>query len=244
MGLFLMHGLLNAADAERGPISDNIPTHRLLRVNDLVAIVGDANRDLTDPTLPPEMIVDAALEHDAILTSYTAHWTVLPVRFGAAFSNEDAIRRHLEDPQQAEAATRQLAKLDGHQEFGLKVLIDVDPPSMTREPQIDSGRAFLRERAQVRSELRTLSERRAEFVKALTGSLAAVVSDARLKPARADVLGDFALLIARSTVEQFRQKVASFSQPAAGLGLSLRLNGPWPSYSFAVDAPEGVTCDA
>ncbi len=244
MGLTLLHGLLTAKDGQLMAVADGVPAHRLCQVGDFVAIVSLAKHDLTDPELPPEALAEAALDHNAILMSYSVDRTILPIRFGAAFFDDDAIWRHLSDPQQAMGAKAQFARLEGLQEFAVYVLLSGDPAPPEPGPSPDCGRAFLQKRAQLRTTRRAMTERRSEFATQFTGALKEVTADLRTGPGRPDRLCDLAVLIDRSDASHLDRTIAAFATDAATLGLALRKTGPWPAYSFVADAPELATYDA
>lgn len=240
-GPILMHGLLAAQSTITVALDRAIPEHRLYRAGDLIAIISQAEHNLSDPDLPGPVLEEAARKHDSILTAYSVKHTVLPIRFGAAFSDDRAIWRYLVNTEHAEAACKQLARLKGFQEFGIKLLIIDYAAQKQPQPYSDNGRDFLRQRAQLRAGRRELTERQAQFASEMVNALGSVSTDLRKEPSRSGRICDLSLLIDRTAVQKFYDTVSPFAQDATSLGLHLRTTGPWPAYSFAANVSKEET---
>jgi Gas vesicle synthesis protein GvpL/GvpF len=86
---------------------------RLVRSGDLAALVSEV--DLSRPLGSPEDLQ----AHQEILDSVIADSPVLPLRFGAVLTNEDAVTAELLEPNQDEFAEA-LERLDGRVEYVVK----------------------------------------------------------------------------------------------------------------------------
>lgn len=235
-----MHGLMDSQNNAVSQMLDALPKHDIRRLGDFDAIISRVNCDLTDASLPPEMLEEIAFAHDAILTFHAASATVLPIRFGTAFSDEDKLRHFLANPVRVRDFRERLLSLHDQQEFSVKIFISGDPALPADTTTASKGRGFLQKRAMSRAISRKLTSHRAELVTAFVTALSRVASEICTQAARADRFFAITLLVHQSRVGQLRDCLASFSPEAKGLGLKLGITGPWPAYSFA----EGITQEA
>jgi hypothetical protein len=182
-----------------------------------------------------------AREHEAVLERLLAGATVVPLRLCTIFEDAGGVERMLE--REHDALTAALCRLEGRQEWGVKVLLDRDRPAPADGVgQTEGGLAYLaRRRSQLaaREEARGLAGQLADQV---DGALRVVAVDAVRLPAQnrelsrhegdmvlnaAYLIGDPAELGACVEVLQERYAVH---------GARIDLTGPWPPYNFVTSA--------
>lgn len=180
-----------------------------------------------------------ARAHDTVISAWAAVTTTLPLRLGTTCADDDAVRSLLADlGGRAEAA---LARLDGRQEWGVK-LLGSPPPGANGPERPSSGAEFLRARRRELHEreraLQADEEHADEVFRALHKVSAAArrsVSGARQAEDGRPVLLNSAFLVDAAEAEAFRHEVNSLARRVPG---ELVLTGPWAPYSFAeLDLP-------
>ncbi len=185
---------------------------------------------------PPAPEPDRLREHDAVVRAALRTETPLPLRFGTAFADEDALRAVL-----AERAAELLASLErvrGRVEMGATLGWDAAAARenvLARRPDLRpvaekpaTGRAYLEARrrehgleAALRAEAEALVER---VSRAVAAALPEVV-EARTTLPQPDVAGTLAHLVGRDDVSAYREAVRD-------VAVELRVSGPWAPYSF------------
>jgi hypothetical protein len=182
-----------------------------------------------------------AREHEAVLERLLAGATVVPLRLCTIFEDAGGVERMLE--REHDALAEALRRLEGRQEWGVKVLLDRDRPAPTAAAaQDEGGLAYLARR---RSQLAAREEARGfagQLADQVDGALRVVAVDAVRLPAQnrelsrhegdmvlnaAYLIGDPAELGACVEVLQERYAVH---------GARIDLTGPWPPYNFVTSA--------
>lgn len=190
---------------------------------------------------PPAPDPERLREHDRVVRAALATATPLPLRFGAAFPGEPALRAVLR-----ERAAELLAGLDrvrGRVEMGLAVgwdaaaarerLLAARPELRPAEEKPATGRAYLEARrrehaldAALRAEAEALVERASRAV-------AAALPDAeevRATLPQPALAGTLAHLVRSGETSAYREAVQRASAELPGA--ELRVSGPWAPYSF------------
>jgi len=231
MPAHLLHGLVPSAT----PRSNSAPEHDLIYCARFLALVSPAPPNLDN--LPPTALADLALTHNALLVAYCTRSTVLPMRFGAAFSSTENLRRHLDQSAPRHVAALQtLARLD---EYILRLQIIGDPPAPTLP--VGSGRDFLARGRSLRDQRLSLTERRRALARTALADLEPIShqTEAAGTP-RSERLLDIAILLNKTRRDLLATLAARVAEQAPALGLELIVTGPWPAYSFHAHALEEV----
>ena len=178
---------------------------------------------------PPAATLEAIAAHDAVIRAALRSSTPVPVRYGAEFSDEGAMRASLHERE--EALLEALERVRDRVEMGLRVSWDRAPRLEISEVAVRSGTEYLEAR---RREL----ERVAEEESAASALLDEV--DRRVAPEGTPthrkllpdpgVAGLLAHLVHRSEVRTYRSRVEGAREELPGVGLYL--TGPWAPYSF------------
>jgi len=180
-----------------------------------------------------------AREHDAVVQALADRTTVVPLRLGAVYVDDDSAAARVAQLRTAALAT--LDVLDGREEWGVKVYA-VEPPVQNGTAPADrpsSGLDYLRRR---RGEL----ERKAVDAQALARDADAVFEDLRtvavlarrhrpqdpaLSGVKQPMLLNAAFLVGRDGRPEFHHAVDLLAQSRPDGAVVL--TGPWPPYSFA-----------
>ena len=190
-----------------------------------------------------------AREHERVLDELLAQTTIVPLRLCTLFDDADGARHMLERERAALADA--LARLEGRQEWGIKLLVDGDRLAATAAPGGDTahgegGAAYLARRRQERATREAARATATEIVDDVDGALRAQALDAvRLPPQNrelsglsGDMLLNGAYLVDSDQVDALRATVDALQERYADHGAQIVVTGPWPPYNFAAgEAP-------
>ena len=181
---------------------------------------------------PPAAGLTALLEHQRVVDALSRAQTVVPMRFGTSYDDEDAVCRWLTDSMtDLEAALR---LLDDKAEVGVRFLAG---PRIDDEPAVDRASASLRGRAllQALADSVERSHRAHNAASDAANRVDAIVSK-RASAATSVTTADDAAVLARAflvpkgDVEVFAYLI---EETARSHGVEAIVTGPWPPYSFA-----------
>ncbi len=229
---------------------------RLLPCGDLTAIVGDLvmpegvslDQLLRDDRQARKMV----LEHHRVLEAVAGEHTVLPLRFGAMFTDDDRVSGALERNRDELLAA--LERIHDALEWGFKIYRDRHrlaaglakeiPAIVNLKKQIAAtteGKAFfLRRRLE-----RVIEEETDQAVARCTNysieRLRGVVRDftpsgiqsAEVHGREGAMVFNGAYLVSRGAEQVFFERVDELHGAYAGFGFDYETSGPWPPYSFA-----------
>jgi Gas vesicle synthesis protein GvpL/GvpF len=178
-----------------------------------------------------------AREHEAVLEHALGSTTVVPLRLCTIFEDVVGVERMIE--RERDALMDALGRLEGRQEWGVKLLLDRDRlASATDDDQAEGGLAYLARR---RSQLAAREEARglaAQLVDQVDGALRVVAVDAVRLPAQNRELshheGEMVLNAAYlvGDPDELRACVDLLQKRYAAQGARIDLTGPWPPYNF------------
>ena len=213
------------------------------------------NANLNDPA----WIAGKARAHEFVLDALLAARTVVPMRFGTVCLGKPRVREMLECYH--EQFARMLSRLDGKQEWGVKVFCDLEL-ARRRIGESSDAAASLRAQMAGKSEgalfflkkkledaLATEMERAIDRAVADGHEmLSALARDSVvLTPWGREITGDdrdmvlnAAYLVQTDGLEAFRSEIGRLNRENAALGFAFETTGPWPPYNFArVEDEEG-----
>jgi Gas vesicle synthesis protein GvpL/GvpF len=247
----LVHGICRSDASPELRGEGFVPGGRLavLRQGHVAAIVNILPSILADGTIATEIFADAdraaqlAIKHNALLTALAVQTDILPVRLGAAYADEAAVRAMLAD--QENLFVTALGRIGGAVEFAVRMtaLTELETEKQPAISDAMSGRGYLKARGAVADRRRQAGEIIATASRRVLIALGHdAVEQAVIKPRRGSPeavpkrLLDIALLIRRDTLETFAARVVAAQAEAAQSGFKLSVSGPWPAYSFATHA--------
>lgn len=228
---------------------------RGLRQGELLGIVSDLR--LAEGETPEGILGDPGiakglvLHHHRVLDGLLRAATVLPLRFGCAFSGDDAVVAAMSASQSS--LLEALGSVEGGMEWGLKIYCDRDRLG-TRlaeaEPEIvrlraeascaSTGKAFFlgrRLERQIEAESERAIGRCLDFVERRLEIVSKRMKQNRPQSAEVhgrdcEMVSNGAFLIALGGEQAFFEIVDDLRAAYAGFGFDFETTGPWPPYSF------------
>jgi len=192
------------------------------------------------------------LNHHQVLVDMVGRRTILPLRFGAVFTEDAGVIAALSD--RYSALQIALGRIDGALEWGVKTFCNREllrqrvtgtvPEIGGLEREIaDQGEGkafFLRRRIErlILEEVeKTLEQCVAGMQEQLNLSVLEEVS-VKLQPPTVhghehDMISNRSYLIGRGAEDSFMQSLENLRAAYAPFGLEYQMNGPWPAYSFS-----------
>lgn len=232
-----------------------IGPRRTLTIGDLSAIVSDLQlpQDTVLETLlqDPEQAEEFVLHHHRVLEDLAARTTVLPLRFGSLFSDDDSVREAIRNGRGR--ILRSIEDIEGAAEWGLKVFCDRarlserlrrDKPEIaglqTEVVRASEGKRFFLERRLERllddeaghAILRCLDHTGQRLEPLCKHHTKGKIQPARLHGQGSEMVSNGAFLINRGREDGFFRAIDDLRRAYAGFGFDFECTGPWPAYSF------------
>jgi hypothetical protein len=172
---------------------------------------------------------------------------IVPLRAFSMFSSEDAVREYLEA--NAEAFKRVLDRLDGKQEWTLRIEFDPEGWSESVTKRIDSlrsmtddidkaapGKAFLLRKKLDDAKKAASKDAEQQIVTEIESAILDALPCETIAESRQERSGGFPqinVLINRDEESRLQDLQLTLNDRYASEGVSVALTGPWPPYSFA-----------
>ena len=231
MARFQLHGLV----ADHVTLHTDAPTHELLRLDGMSALVSTLPATTEFDPSRPEDVAAWAMIHHAILVAYCAENAVLPMALGAAFSSKRAIVSAL-DTQQADHR-RALEELGNLREFTIQ-LSSIPASSKGCDKAKftpPTGRAFLRARQSARDNRQNVTASQKAYAAQILEKLYTCAEQITHR-SKSERWLDCAGLFPKSQIPTLRQIARTCHTDARARGLDLVIAGPWPPYSYDLEA--------
>jgi len=185
--------------------------------------------------------------HQSVMAALMRGGTIIPLRAFTLFASEESLRRHVEA--QREQFARMLDRLDGKQEWTLRIEFDPEQWSDALVRRVGSlrdlsdqmsaaqpGKAFLL--GKKLDEEKKRASREAE--EAVVGEIERAVLDklacdtvAESRQQRSGAFPQINVLINRDEEARLEELRRDLESRYAADGVSVALTGPWPPYTFA-----------
>jgi len=251
------YGIAHSRDSDHLAAALSVPgvrggTVRALACGPLAALISDlpAGAPLDEVRHDPDRIKDLILDHHRVLQAVAERRTVLPLRFGTVFSDDQGVTTAL--AQHRQALWEALERVDGAREWGVKIFCDHDllEPRLRRDSEAvartqieaaSAGRAFFLCRQmndRIAQDMREAIIRHIADSRRLLSAAARTTAMLRLQPPaihrRADeMIWNGAYLVARDREDRFLAVIDTLRDGARQSGFDYQLNGPWAPCSFA-----------
>jgi len=204
--------------------------------------------ELKDPDQAKRLILD----HHRVLQHLIDERTVLPMRFGALFTDDGKVSDALHEHRQG--LLEALERVEGAREWGVKIFCDhsvlsrhlgeESPAMLAAQVELAAatqGRAFFLQRRIARLSEEEAERAIAQDVEESRRRLCDVArADAAMKfqPATVhmrtdDMVANDAYLVVKADEERFFALIDELRQVHGPRGFHYETNGPWPPFSFA-----------
>ena len=177
-----------------------------------------------------------ALAHEAVVEHFAAlpGATVIPMKLFTMFSN---VARALAGMRGQRAELKRVfARLEGCEEWGVRVLRRERQKPATATARPSTGTAFLAARKRARDDARTAMLAAATAADAVYASLAEIAAEHRRRTSEAPgvvaPLLDAAFLVPTRRRARFQSAAQKVARQVSETGAQMTLTGPWPPYNF------------
>ena len=204
--------------------------------------------ELQDPDQAKRLILD----HHRVLQRLLDTQTVLPMRFGALFTDDKKVSEALHDHRQGLLAA--LERVEGAREWGVKIFCDrsilnrhlskASPAVLAAQNELATaaqGRAFflqrriehLGEEEAERAIAQGAEESRVRLCEGARADASMKLQPAAVHGRTDDMVWNNAFLVAKPAEERFFAVIDELLTANRPLGFHYEINGPWPPFSFA-----------
>lgn len=183
---------------------------------------------------------EVARAHNAVVDHVAGLTVTLPFRIATIYLDPDRVREVLRV--RRERLTAALDRLDGRVEWGVKVYtVESEPTASTDDPDVQTGRSYLRKRLEQRNSREGSLQRAAQIAEDVDVRLSQLAEDRYRHPAQHSELSrasgqnvlNVAYLVPAADDEKFAAHVAELGERHQEC--RIELTGPWAPYSFAVE---------
>jgi len=229
---------------------------KVIRHEGLYAVVGRVPRgDFDEENLKKNLgdmdwVKERVISHEQVLEAAMADSCVVPFKFATLFNSEGNLKRML--ARNAPLLKEALRKLEGHEEWGVKIYCGLDALRATlaqdkeildKEKEIGSsspGKAFILRKKQEERLNQMLNAKINECGHASFDRLRELCAGARINrllpeevtEKKEEMILNAAFLISRNAVQAFMEAVDALKARHGDNGLSFDCTGPWPPYNF------------
>ena len=186
-----------------------------------------------------------AAAHARVVEYFARRSTTLPMKLFTLFTSDERAVTHVRGD--AARVRRVLARVRGHEEWGVRVRLD---PALVRKRTArrpagatnggSTGTKFLLAKKQARDVAREVLREGRAAVEEAYETLANLADGTRRRPAGelegTRLVLDAALLVPAGRLVSFKRVARRAATALAARGYRLSLTGPWPAYNFVGDA--------
>lgn len=191
--------------------------------------VGEFGEKLESNMENLEWLSAASVRHQRTVSRISEAITLLPARFGTVFSNEQSLAQHIRE--QKEKLTETLARIEGTEEWGVKLLLNAAPPASPID--VASGRDYLRAKAtmvQVKKRAE-LDPDVIEFARELQAIAADSAPAGKVSSGQNNLEWQASFLVRKKDRPQWDRLLKKYATRWADRR-EIQCTGPWPPYSF------------
>lgn len=206
--------------------------------------LADFQKEIQKALKSPKTVELVLAGHQSFLDRLMRKTTVVPFQFGTVLKTKKAAAEHLKSFY--ERYKELLKKFKDREEWGVRVFADLKrfrastvQTNQGNAPRSGSGTAYLLRKKQEKKIEEATNEKLAVFSGEILNSLKELALDHKVTKSsqRFSEKGEllisvFALLLDKSKVREFGQKLGSLRKRYQKFGLSLTSSGPWPAYNF------------
>jgi len=181
-----------------------------------------------------EWLAVHGVRHQQVVAEIAEKDTIVPARFGTLFSSEAAL---LKDVDARKAPLKKVfSRITDSDEWGVKVLAEVQPAVAVKMTEASSGRDYLQQKA---AGMKKRPEHHSAELEQLAAALEKVATESapsgKVSGAQPGLLWQATFLVARSQRKKWESVLQDFVERWQGQR-RIEVTGPWPPYSFVSDA--------
>ena len=198
-----------------------------------------------------EWLERVARAHEHVLEAALVRTPIVPLRLCTIYSDDAGVTSMLD--REGEQLRETLARLEGRQEWGVKLLVDRETLAAAARERSDDlaalekelagrsgGGAYMTGRKLDRRVAEVTSRLAADLADEVHGRLGDWATDAVLNPPQnrdlsgheGEMLLNAAYLVESTRTDELRELLAEIEERHRSLGARLELTGPWPPYNF------------
>jgi hypothetical protein len=177
-----------------------------------------------------DWVARTSVAHQRAISAIARETDILPARLATVFRSEDSLSRHIGE--QLETFKRDLARVKGADEWGIKIFV-LDSPIVPARA-IRSGKDYLKAKAALLPKQRQSPDTAkdlAEFGKALEAISLESAPPGKVSSGQRGIAFQTSILVKRSDRKRLESVLGKFSQRWAA-SRRIECTGPWPPYSF------------
>ena len=176
-----------------------------------------------------EWLSGASVRHQRTVSQISESVTLLPARFGTVFKTEESLVEHIREQRDRLIST--LARIDGTEEWGVKLFIHPSPPASPIE--VTSGRDYLRQKsAMVQVKRRSeLDPDVVEFARELQSVAADSAPAGKVSSGQSNLEWQASFLVRKKDRPKWDKVLKKYATRWADRR-EIECTGPWPPYSF------------
>jgi hypothetical protein len=176
-----------------------------------------------------EWLSGASVRHQRTVAQLSEKTTLLPARFGTVFKTKRSLLEHIRE--QKEQLSERLARIEGAEEWGVKLFLNASPPASPIETS--SGRDYLRAKAafvqvKKRSEL---DPDVVEFARELQSIAADSAPAGKVSSGQNNLEWQATFLVRKADRPKWDKTLKKYATRWADRR-EIQCTGPWPPYSF------------
>lgn len=175
-----------------------------------------------------EWLAGASVRHQRAVSQISEAITLLPARFGTVFKGEESLVQHMREQKEKLSAT--LARIEGTEEWGVKLFLNPSPPASRIEAA--SGRDYLRAKAMVQVKKRTeLDPDVVEFARELQAIATDSAPAGKVSSGQSNLEWQASFLVRKKDRPKWDNMLKRYATRWADRR-EIQCTGPWPPYSF------------
>ncbi len=200
-----------------------------------------------------EWIGQIGYRHQTAVSHFAAHASVIPLRAFTLFRSEDSLAEYLRSDERDLKAT--LEKIDGKDEWTFTIELDAERWRDAVVQRVESlrlisgeittapaGKAYLLKKKLEEEKKKAAREAEQDLVREIESALWGSLNVPAIVENRLERKGSFPqihLLVGRSQRRRLEQVHADLAGRYEPEGVTLRLTGPWPPYTFVASFRNG-----
>jgi gas vesicle protein GvpL/GvpF len=233
-----LYAVVPSADARRVLMPEGVVPGRTVEAiedGELAAVVSHVDASwISADAADADAVAGIARRHDDVLTAPAQQATVVPFRLGTVCQSSADVHRLL--TAERDRLYDLVNELYDRDEFGVQVVVAEDEAEPTAPADADeAGVTYLQRKVDQRRESERqwqAARRAAEAIHERLAGLAVRWQAVPSRSGRPALVSNGSYLVERRRADEFLSEAEGLRAEHAESGVSIRVTGPWPPYSF------------